>query len=865
MLTLPTRRIIFWLKLAIIITCISFIFLFTHLANITEKRHYRYPAQHIPSYHCPLSNKTGTTHMHHEFVRNKTNFVTDGKVLVFVETLYSKLGKQIINILDALKIPRKVETLTKNLPLLTTAKRGRFAIIIVENYYKYLNLLSWNRQLLDKYCREYGVGIISFIGNRPNSYINAKVKGSQLTIHTQQRAVNLRFNERSRVNFIGKPGAVLQAPEPDKNDWILFDITNGYEGIVLADDIFGEERASVILDDGSEDGIERILFGHNFTHWINKLAFLDSLRYMRESLIYDDLERYVQIDIDDIFVGTSGTRMTKVDADALLQSQFRLRRDITNFTYSLGFSGYYFRNGDSLEDEGDERLIEIGKHFFWFPHMWKHNHAHEHNQTYLEAIMTQNKLFAQGMGLHVSSGYAVSPQHAGVYPVHEALYNSWQLIWNITVTSTEEYPHFRPASARRGFVHRNISVLPRQTCGLYTHTQFFHSYPDGFTKLLSNIEGGDLFFTIVINPVGIIFSIFMTHQQNYANDRLGIFSFERVVNFIKCWTNLRLRWVEPVRMASAYFARYAAEKVPVWSNPCDDPRHAKILPQAFNCSEMPLPNMLVVGPQKTGSTALATFLNLHPNFSSNDPVPSSFEEVELCSWIALWHKRYCYRYMDQFRSKIDHLIVFEKSATYFDNPDAPRTSFALLPKAKIVIILLDPAVRAYSWYHHMRAHNDTTAMTHELDQILDANVSSVLLRRLRNRCISPGRYTHHLEHWLDYYPSTQIHLVDGEQLRTDPVAAITNLVDTLHAPKFAFSDLIKFDDKKGFFCSYINGTKRCLGTGKGRKYEPLDEKLREKLDLIFRDDNIALHKLLLRNDLPIPKWLQNQLSKTNFT
>ncbi|KAM3726828.1 Bifunctional heparan sulfate N-deacetylase/N-sulfotransferase [Dirofilaria immitis] len=860
MLTLPTRRIIFWLKATIIITCLSFTLLFTHLVDITEKRHYsRYPAQYIPPYYCPLPNKTVTIHKHHGFIRNKTNFLTDGKVLVFVETLYSKFGKQIINILDALKIPRKVETLTKNLPLLTTAKRGRFSIIIIENYYKYLNLLTWNRQLLDKYCREYGVGIISFIANRPNSYINAKVKGSKLTIHTQQRAKNLRFSERSRVNFIGKPGAVLQAPEPDKDDWILFDITNGYEGIVLADDIFGEERASVILDDGLEDGIERILFGHNFTHWINKLAFIDSIRYMRESFMYEDLERYIQIDIDDIFVGTSGTRMIKTDVDALLQSQYRLRRDITNFTYSLGFSGYYFRNGDSFEDEGDERLIENGKNFVWFPHMWKHNHAHEHNQTYLEAIMTQNKLFAQTMGLHVNSGYAVSPQHAGVYPVHEALYNSWQLIWNITVTSTEEYPHFRPASARRGFVHRNISVLPRQTCGLYTHTQFFHSYPDGFTKLLNNIEGGDLFFTIVINP----FSIFMTHQQNYANDRLGIFSFERVVNFIKCWTNLHLRWVEPTRIASAYFTRYAAEKVPVWSNPCDDPRHAKILPQAFNCSTMPLPNMLIVGPQKTGSTALATFLNLHPNFSTNDPVPSSFEELQFFGGPN--YARGLHWYMDQFRSKIDHLIVFEKSATYFDNPDAPRTSSALLPKAEIVIILLDPAMRAYSWYQHMRAHNDTTAMTHELDEILDANVSSILLRRLRNRCISPGRYTHHLEHWLDYYPSTQIHLVDGEQLRTDPVTVVTYLVDTLHAPKFSFNDLIRFDDKKGFFCSFVNGTKKCLGTSKGRRYEPLDEKLKEKLDLIFRDDNIALHKLLLRNDLPIPNWLQNQLSKSNLT
>ena len=40
-------------------------------------------------------------------------------------------------------------------------------------------------------------------------------------------------------------------------------------------------------------------------------------------------------------------------------------------------------------------FAEIAENFVWFPHMWKHNHAHEFNLTYLEAIMTQNKLFAQ--------------------------------------------------------------------------------------------------------------------------------------------------------------------------------------------------------------------------------------------------------------------------------------------------------------------------------------------------------------------------------------------------------------------------------------------------------------------------------------
>lgn len=55
-------------------------------------------------------------------------------------------------------------------------------------------------------------------------------------------------------------------------------------------------------------------------------------------------------------------------------------------------------------------------------------------------------------------GYAVAPHHSGVYPVHSQLYEAWKSVWGITVTSTEEYPHLRPARHRRGFIHRGIKV-----------------------------------------------------------------------------------------------------------------------------------------------------------------------------------------------------------------------------------------------------------------------------------------------------------------------------------------------------------------------------------------------------------------------
>lgn len=44
-------------------------------------------------------------------------------------------------------------------------------------------------------------------------------------------------------------------------------------------------------------------------------------------------------------------------------------------------------------------------------------------------------------------------------------------------------------------------VLPRQTCGLFTHTIFYNEYPGGSRELDKSIRGGELFLTILLNPV----------------------------------------------------------------------------------------------------------------------------------------------------------------------------------------------------------------------------------------------------------------------------------------------------------------------------------------------------------------------------
>lgn len=56
------------------------------------------------------------------------------------------------------------------------------------------------------------------------------------------------------------------------------------------------------------------------------------------------------------------------------------------------------------------------------------------------------------------------------------------------------------------------------------------------------------------------FNVFMTHWQNFGNDRLGIYTFKSAFRFLRCWTNLKLRWVLPVEHARLYFDAYTDEK-----------------------------------------------------------------------------------------------------------------------------------------------------------------------------------------------------------------------------------------------------------------------------------------------------------------
>ncbi|XP_023213545.1 bifunctional heparan sulfate N-deacetylase/N-sulfotransferase-like [Centruroides sculpturatus] len=216
-----------------------------------------------------------------------------------------------------------MEIAAKSLPLLTNLDKGKFAVIVFENLEKYLNMNKWNRELLDKYCREYNVGIVGFMKSSEDSLVGSQLKGFPLYVHTNLALRDCQLNPKSQLLRLTRAGEIAYGDLPGE-DWTVFQSNHStYVTVAMARtqsfhvalsvDGIGAPMPIVIQDIGIYDGIQRAIFGNSFKFWLHKLLFLDAISYLSHGKLSLPLQRYLLIDIDDIFVGERSTRMKPAD------------------------------------------------------------------------------------------------------------------------------------------------------------------------------------------------------------------------------------------------------------------------------------------------------------------------------------------------------------------------------------------------------------------------------------------------------------------------------------------------------------------------------------------------------------------------
>ena len=121
-----------------------------------------------------------------------------------------------------------------------------------------------------------------------------------------------------------------------------------------------------------------------------------------------------------------------------------------------------------------------------------------------------------------------------------------------------------------------------------------------------------------------------------------------------------------------------------------------------------LPSFIIVGFEKASTTALSVWLSHHPNLQSQwlegrffDHITSS-EELD-----QTWFEQYALKRMPRLpggTKGVGLYFTFEKSPAYAPSVLAPEMISRLLPSAKLIFMLRNPTMRAYSFFLMLTNH-----------------------------------------------------------------------------------------------------------------------------------------------------------------
>jgi hypothetical protein len=162
-----------------------------------------------------------------------------------------------------------------------------------------------------------------------------------------------------------------------------------------------------------------------------------------------------------------------------------------------------------------------------------------------------------------------------------------------------------------------------------------------------------------------------------------------------------------------------------------------------------LPNLIVIGAMKCGTTSLHQYLDLHPEIQMSSPKELMFF-VEEQNWR---------RGVDWYARHFDPAapVRGESCPEYTNHPrtaGVPARMRSVLPHAKLIYAVRDPIERMVSHYLHLRATGD------------EPREMSVALRE-HGPYVDRSRYWRQLELYLEHFPPHSIMVVSAEELAAE--------------------------------------------------------------------------------------------------
>jgi hypothetical protein len=241
-----------------------------------------------------------------------------------------------------------------------------------------------------------------------------------------------------------------------------------------------------------------------------------------------------------------------------------------------------------------------------------------------------------------------------------------------------------------------------------------------------------------------------------------------------------------------------------------------------------LPDAMIIGAMKCGTSSLHNYLVQHREVIEPLRKEVHYFDVNYALGEA-WYRAH-------FGRDDEPGLNLDSSPYYLYHPLAAQRAHALVPGARLVVLLRDPVRRAYSQYWHQLHQKRETLSFEDAIAAEPERIGTDAERLARGEIersvahqrfsyLGRGRYAEQLEAWLRVYPAGQLRVWRFDDLVADPLALTNEVLEWLELAPL--------------------GSAR-LEPRNTRRYPPMREATAQRLRAYFAPHNAALEALLGR-------------------
>lgn len=214
----------------------------------------------------------------------------------------------------------------------------------------------------------------------------------------------------------------------------------------------------------------------------------------------------------------------------------------------------------------------------------------------------------------------------------------------------------------------------------------------------------------------------------------------------------------------------------------------------FSAGMRSLPDFLIIGAQKCGTTSLYAQLCEHPK------IGSAFEKE--VRYFNNHYEKGLNWYKAHFPLRVTKRLVGWKDGiglksgegepSYLPNPVVPQRVFDLIPNVRLIVMLRNPVDRAYSHFQH-RSRRGREPLSFEQVVAADkerlrngwSNLPTADNKRLGNLHYSylpRGIYVDQIRSWMSIFPREQFLIIRAEDFFSDAQTIYDDVLDFLRLP-----------------------------------------------------------------------------------